>query len=564
MRAGAALAVALLLGGCAQEPDYDGRFCTEDSPCPNGFSCSGGTCHRLCAINDECVLSEQVCVSGVCTSLTTAPMDAGVQHKDAGGAPDAEAFVECLVDGECGAPGACEIQAGASCVEGRCVYERVRCGDPPPAECTDGDTLFRTYSQFGSCDDATGDCEYTAMGVPCADCSASCLEPCAAVACDEDHGGCRTGGYCMPGVPGDPPTCVYDDADDGTDCTKDDGQPGRCHQGDCAECNEAADCDDGNPCTSDVCDTAAGTCSHVASAGACNDGNACTRTDVCMGGACVGMDPTDCSSGGPECRQPAGTCNPATGACEYPPSTLGTVCTADGNPCSDDVCDGAGGCIHPNRPNGSACTDSSACTQTDVCQNGACVGSNPVACNTPPGQCYETAGSCNPSDASCTYSPSPTTRACNDANTCTHTDRCNGVGGCSGTAYSCNDANACTSDTCDGNGGCSYSAVAPPGLNPSGGAVVSTMDVTLTWTGCGGGVTYEVDIDWLRSDGTWADYFVYTGEPNNSKTFFPCSSAAPGLPCNDDFRFRVRSYNGTTFGPWSTFVIWHWNNCRTC
>jgi hypothetical protein len=539
MRGGAVLA-ALVWASCAQEPLYDGRFCGVDSPCPEGFECLTGTCHRVCAINEQCILPSEVCVSGVCTPLAGGEdVDAGA-GKDSGvldgasSVPDASAFTECLTPSDCQTPGPCDVPGTATCEDGECRYRRVECVDPPPAECADNDTLFRTYSNIGSCDDSNGQCDYTVMGVPCADCVATCLQPCSGIACDDTNGGCRTTGFCMPGAPGTPPTCEYQNAEDGIACTQDDGSDGVCSAGECVGCVDAADCDDLNPCTADVCDTTAKTCSHPPVAAGCDDGNECTQTDVCMGGMCLGMDPIDCTTGAPECYD-SGACNPATGQCEYPQS-----------------------------PAGASCTDSNACTQTDGCQSGNCVGGNPIVCNSPPGQCFDAAGTCNPSNGNCNYPASPTTRSCDDSNLCSHTDRCDGSGGCRGTSYSCNDNNICTSDACNGTGGCSNARIATTNLNPSGGAVVSTMDVTMTWADCADAQTYEVEIDWQRGDGTWADYFTYTNEPNPSKTFFPCSNAAPGLPCNGDFRFRVRAHNGSSFGPWSPFVVWHWNNCRTC
>src|SRR5262245_34119510 len=46
-------------------------------------------------------------------------------------------------------------------------------------------------------------------------------------------------------------------------------------------------CDDGNPCTDDLCDPTLG-CVHFNNNNPCSDGNACTANDVCSGGACVG------------------------------------------------------------------------------------------------------------------------------------------------------------------------------------------------------------------------------------------------------------------------------------
>jgi subtilisin family serine protease len=44
-------------------------------------------------------------------------------------------------------------------------------------------------------------------------------------------------------------------------------------------------CDDGNPCTDDVCDPGTG-CQHAPNTGACSDGTECTVADRCGGGQC--------------------------------------------------------------------------------------------------------------------------------------------------------------------------------------------------------------------------------------------------------------------------------------
>jgi len=49
-----------------------------------------------------------------------------------------------------------------------------------------------------------------------------------------------------------------------------------------------------------------------------------------------------------------------------------SVNCADANPCTDDGCNPAVGCVHSN--NTSACDDGDACTTADVCSGGACAG----------------------------------------------------------------------------------------------------------------------------------------------------------------------------------------------
>jgi len=59
-------------------------------------------------------------------------------------------------------------------------------------------------------------------------------------------------------------------------------------------CVDAADCDDGNPCTDDLCDAILD-CQHLPNAAPCDDASACTIGDVCSQGVCGGA--SACSSG---------------------------------------------------------------------------------------------------------------------------------------------------------------------------------------------------------------------------------------------------------------------------
>lgn len=55
------------------------------------------------------------------------------------------------------------------------------------------------------------------------------------------------------------------------------------------DCEVDADCDDGNECTANTCDPAAGTCSNppLATGTPCDDGNPCTAGDTCQDGSCT-------------------------------------------------------------------------------------------------------------------------------------------------------------------------------------------------------------------------------------------------------------------------------------
>src|SRR5207248_2323351 len=111
-------------------------------------------------------------------------------------------------------------------------------------------------------------------------------------------------------------------------------------------CNGAADCDDANACTSDVCNPD-GSCSHTAVS--CDDSNACTADSCNPASGCV-HTVVSCNDGN-VCTTDA--CNPATG-CVH-----GTVSCDDGNACTLDTCDPNGGCAHVKQ-----CPDCSAAAAT--------------------------------------------------------------------------------------------------------------------------------------------------------------------------------------------------------
>ena len=160
-----------------------------------------------------------------------------------------------------------------------------------------------------------------------------------------------------------------------------------------SECDADADCDDNNACTDDSCNVAAGSCEHTNNTAACNDNNACTQTDTCQAGVCTGGNPVTCTAQD-QCHG-AGTCNPSTGQCS-----------------------------NPAKADGASCSDGNACTQTDSCQTGVCTGGNPVTC-TAQDQCHG-AGTCDPSTGQCSNPNAPDGTMCDDGNSLTTGDACQG------------------------------------------------------------------------------------------------------------------------------------------
>ena len=116
----------------------------------------------------------------------------------------------------------------------------------------------------------------------------------------------------------------------------------------------------------------------------CDDGIFCNGADICSGGSC------SFHAGTPVRKR---SVTPARRQRTAALITAGTVCTDDGNVCTNDTCDGAGSCAHP--ANTASCDDGLYCNGTDTCSGGACTvhaGSpcSETECNT----CQEATDSC--------------------------------------------------------------------------------------------------------------------------------------------------------------------------
>lgn len=217
-------------------------------------------------------------------------------------------------------------------------------------------------------------------------------------------------------------------------------------------------CDDGNAITGDGCDNACriepcygclgepSMCTPLPDGSDCDDELFCNGTDTCASAACT-IHTGDPCVGGAECQD---SCNEALDVCA---SAAGSPCTDDGNVCTDDECDGAGNCVHPDNffvP----CDDGAFCNGDDFCLNGTCSFHNGNPC-----VFTECAQGCDEMNAVCI--PSTAGIQCfDDGEVCTN-DQCDGLGACVhppkaiGTACT-NDANTCTLDQCDGAGVCSH------------------------------------------------------------------------------------------------------------
>jgi len=213
-----------------------------------------------------------------------------------------------------------------------------------------------------------------------------------------------------PGLGLDCPPC-----DDGSPCTEDvcDTTTGICT-------HPPVDCDDGNQCTIDTCDPLVG-CRHFPNSRAhCDDGNACTLLDECIGDTCYpGVQPRICNDSNActldSCNRSLGCVfTPTVGGCDDGDAcTGGDACDAgqcrggppvdcnDGNVCTDDACDRQLGCMY--AANAAPCDDNSACTQGDACSDGVCsgVGQCPCADQDEDGYADCDAPACDPAGLVC-------------------------------------------------------------------------------------------------------------------------------------------------------------------
>lgn len=227
-------------------------------------------------------------------------------------------------------------------------------------------------------------------------------------------------------------------------------------------------CDDGRPCTTDTCD-GQGDCLFALQAdwclvdglclqdGAPNPENGClvcsleTPTQWKQVGESEPCDDSDACTQGEVCQQ--GVC--AGGA------SIADSC-ADDNPCTQDQCEPANGCVHINL-NGTACPPPDACTSLAVCVEGVCTPDPAASCDDG-NPC--TADSCG--DAGCEH-VALDGLPCDDGDSCTQGDLCVGTLCVAGDdTPKCDDGNLCTEDLCHPDLGCYHQLADNPCCNPDG------------------------------------------------------------------------------------------------
>jgi hypothetical protein len=465
--------------GCVATPNV--APCNDNSACTQGDLCSGGSCAPgafvVCQDGNPC--TDDACnpSSGCVFSANTVPCDDG----SACTLGDACQAAAC----QPGAPLACND--GNPCTDDGCEAATgcVITSNAAPCDdgnaCTSNDGCVQGACVPGApleCDDKN----------PCTDDSCQgqqgCLHAANAGTC-EDGDACTQGEFCSGGAcqPGKPVTCsdgnncTFDLCNSLTGCVFPANDNAACDPGDlcvnggtcqAGQCQPGAviSCDDGNPCSDDVCVVTTG-CSHTANTGPCEDSNACTAGDTCQAFICIpGGQNISCTDGNP-CT--TDQCDPAQG-CSYPPiSGLcddGNACTQadtcqagscvgglatncdDGNACTDDACGPATGCFFTN--NVATCDDGNACSTGDKCVTGSCTSGAVLSCQDG-NPCTDT--SCSPATG-CQYLPMA--GPCVDGDACTTGETCVGIVCTPGAALTCLDGNPCTTDACDPVTGCDF------------------------------------------------------------------------------------------------------------
>jgi hypothetical protein len=242
------------------------------------------------------------------------------------------------------------------------------------------------------------------------------------------------------------------------------------------------ECDDGDPCTRDFCDPAAGcahaedqcpmSCAALLDGARCADGTVCTRGDACAGGVCVPGPSVNCDDGDACTRD---RCDAVLGciyteeAVVFPcvPDCNGgvadyTPCPGDNNICTLDAClpsvDLIGNphmCIVGLRGLERPCQDNDVCNGQEFCSPVlGCQPGPPPVCDD--GKSCNGVETCDPVLGCQPGTPEPDGTACDDGRECTTGDVC-AAGVCGGVALpplACDDADPLTTDVCENGFGC--------------------------------------------------------------------------------------------------------------
>ena len=430
-------------GGKAISCD-DGNACTTDSCDKVKGSCTQVNSTDACDDGSACTQND-ACQAGACKGAVISCDDKNTCTTDSCDVKSGCASVKNSA--LCNDGDACT--SGDSCADGACKGAAVSCDDKNPCtnDLCDKNTGCANNANTAVCNDGSACTSSDTCGggvclgkpVPCDD-----KNPCTTDSCDKTTGCVKVNNSAA--------------CNDASACTSGD----TCTGGACK--GAIVLCDDKNPCTTDSCDAAKG-CVFANNTAACDDGSACTSGDTCGAGACLGKtlvcnDNNGCTTDGCDAKTGCTTAANSLGcddlnACTGKDLCAGGKCTPgavvscdDKNPCTNDSCDKAKGCVHVS--NTLACDDGNGCTISDACVAGVCKGSGGPDCNDN-NPC--TTDGCT-AKTGCTHVNN--TAPCSDNNACTTADKCLTAKCVGGVAADCDDKNSCTADACEPVKGCTH------------------------------------------------------------------------------------------------------------
>jgi len=378
-------------GACS--PRAEGDLCDDDLVCTTGDSCSLGECGGLPGL--DCSDHDTDCSLGFC-------------DEDAGGCTNQLPSGKCLIDEVCfddgEAVGDCTVCDPAAPLEAVDAEDGVSCDDgdlcTTDATCVGGecfgqpvDCLDELLCTIDTCDPVSGLCEHERKPDACI-----IDGECVALGAHPEGNANFECLICIPSENGES-WSQYNQGlscDDGSECSG----ASSCNAGICEAVGPL--CDDGNPCTLDVCDVSLTCVNTAANEGmGCDDANWCTLEDACKGGECVGLA-NDC--GANQCE--GFSCNPVS-----------QICTA-----------------YP-LPGQKSCDDGDACTVNEVCNLGTCAGV-PKDCEAELELTPCTTAKCEPDSfpepGECFAELLPDGESCDDGIACTTGTVCSALGACTG------------------------------------------------------------------------------------------------------------------------------------
>ncbi len=458
---------------CTSAASCQSGYCASTTSGTTGFCCAGGSGAKCCGNvfhcddGNPCTIDK--CTSFQCTYDTSSADGTACQSSSCSGLSYTSPKIcnggQCNQGGtvtECSSANPCRPQI---CTTTGCKFVDNPAGTP----CADGTCSGFSISAGKTCalngqgvmdcvgSGGTGSCP---GGYMCAS-STSCRTSCAV---DSE---CQSGFYCENAK------CIPKKSS-GASCTAtaqcttsscNQCQSNHCENGYCCGsgkcCAGNADCNDGNVCTNDSCDTSSNRCCGPAGGGSCPA--AYYNVATCQAASCSGLTFTEvkvCSSGScpagtttQDCKTTnvclVATCSDSLG-CQTAPAPTGTQCKAP--KCEGALLTQASSCASGSCQNGStaACPGNLKCADTVACKTSCATDSDCV------GGFYCSSGTCllkKASGETCSGSTATQANAQCQSDYC-NSNICCGGGQCCTADSQCVESptdNPCTSNYCQNN-----------------------------------------------------------------------------------------------------------------